>query len=56
MVPVPPEQRRQLLNRELESRQQGWRWLVMFALGCLFAESALAARKRLPPSVQTTAG
>lgn len=36
-------QERQLLNRELESRQQYWRWLVVAALGVLGVESILAA-------------
>ncbi|SFI99926.1 vWA domain-containing protein [Planctomicrobium piriforme] len=42
---LTPEQQRQLMNHELESRQQWWRWLVVGALAVLFLESVLAAWK-----------
>jgi hypothetical protein len=41
---------RQLLNHELEARQQAWRWILVAALLVLLLESALSgrvARKRL---------
>lgn len=34
---------RQLMNRELESRQQMWRWLLVSAIGLLLVESLYAA-------------
>ncbi|HWL08400.1 MAG TPA: BatA domain-containing protein [Planctomicrobium sp.] len=45
-VELTPLQRRQLMNTELESRQQWWRWLVVAALLALVTESLLATRRR----------
>jgi len=38
------EQRRQLQNLELESRQKLWRWLILSAIGVLIVETWLAGR------------
>lgn len=38
------EQRRQLQNLELESRQKLWRWLILIAIGVLIVETWLAGR------------
>lgn len=45
------EHQRQLMNAELESRQQWWRWLLAAALGALLLETVLAAIR--PRNVQT---
>ncbi|MCA9031663.1 MAG: hypothetical protein KDA66_12695, partial [Planctomycetaceae bacterium] len=38
---------RQLMNAELESKQQWWRWILVIVLGLLFAETILSSfRKR----------
>jgi hypothetical protein len=37
------QEQRQLMNRELESRQQWWRWLLAAGLGALLLETAIAA-------------
>jgi len=39
------QDRRQLLNQELESRQQWWRWLIVSGLIMLLLETALAQRR-----------
>ncbi|MBN1442263.1 MAG: hypothetical protein JXA90_06115, partial [Planctomycetes bacterium] len=36
---------RQMLDRELESRQKGWRWLIAGVLGILILETWLAGRR-----------
>jgi hypothetical protein len=41
---VNPEERRQLHNEELESRQQIWRWLILAVIGILLLETWLAGR------------
>lgn len=38
------EHKRQLLDMELEGRQQGWRWLLAAALAALLAETVVAGR------------
>lgn len=51
--PRDPEMDRQLLNRELESKQQWWRWLLVGALALLLCETILSAiltRFRLRPA------
>jgi hypothetical protein len=40
---TPRDQRRQLLNAELENQQQLWRWLIVAALVVLIAETLMAA-------------
>ncbi len=42
---LSPQQRRQLMNAELESRQSWWRWLLLATLFLIFAESLIAALK-----------
>lgn len=37
-----PDQQRQLMNMELESQQQLWRWLIVAALGILLTETVVA--------------
>jgi len=45
---VSPEQRRQMLNAELEGRQKLWRWVILAAVGVLVAETWLAGRVGRP--------
>ncbi len=40
---------RQLMNRELESKQQLWKWLLVAAICVLFFETALAGWKQRQP-------
>ncbi|WP_437187745.1 BatA domain-containing protein [Planctomicrobium sp. SH668] len=47
-------QQRQLLNRELESNQQWWRWIVVAGLVVLLLESILAAWKARRTTVLST--
>ena len=39
---------RQLMNRELEARQQIWRWLLLAALGVLLLETIIAGIQQRP--------
>jgi len=47
------ETMRQLRDRELESRQRLWQWLLVAALGVLALESAIASRSRRSPAPAT---
>ncbi|QDT33075.1 BatA domain-containing protein [Thalassoglobus polymorphus] len=44
---------RQLMNRELESKQQLWKWLLVAAICVLFFETALAGWKQRQPQPAT---
>jgi hypothetical protein len=44
MALADADQQRQLMNRELESRQQIWKWLIASALGVLLLETLVAGR------------
>ena len=44
-APTDPSLQRQLMNTELESQQQWWRWLLVTVLILLLAETILSARK-----------
>jgi len=44
---LSPEQSVQLMNMQLEARQQWWRWLIVATLVALTLESLLAVRKTL---------
>jgi hypothetical protein len=48
---IESERRRQLMNSELERRQQLWRWGIVAAIGILIVETWLAGR----PARQRTA-
>jgi hypothetical protein len=49
------EEKRNLLNRDLENRQKLWRWLMVAALGALMIETWLAGRLSRPakPEMET---
>lgn len=45
---ISAEQRRQMLNAELEGRQKLWRWLILATAGVLIVETWLAGRTGRP--------
>lgn len=42
---------RQMMNRELEERQQGWKWLLLGALGILILETIIASFQQRPHTI-----
>jgi hypothetical protein len=49
VTPQNDQQKRQLQDMQLESRQKIWQWLIMAALGIVVAETWLAGRATKPP-------